>query len=221
MPNLFALGMESLVYGLQFLFDTFKVSTLPAFLSFFIPLLLICAVRDPFSESPSRQAELKKKLKWLALLLPVCLLVATVFSFAPSAYAQSYPSARVRFPALFLLTITLMVEGGIAGYFLGDLKLRSSQFFRWSAIGLLMLTFLYPIRIAMKLYGEIPEYRSHALAWDARDALIRQAVANGETDLTVIQLDTIGGVQEYKGDERFWANRCAADFYGLNSLRAP
>ncbi len=220
-PNLFALGVESLVYGLQFLFDTFKVTTLPAFLSFFIPLLLILGTRAPFSELPARQAELKNKLKWLALLIPLCLLVATVFSFAPSAYAQSYPSVRVRFPALFLLTVTLMAEGAIVGYFLGEQKLNSSQWFRWSVIGALVLSFLYPIRIAMKLYSEIPEYRSRALAWDARDLLIRQAVANGETDLTVIQLDTIEGVQEYKGDERFWANRCAADFYGLNSLRAP
>jgi hypothetical protein len=80
---------------------------------------------------------------------------------------------------------------------------------------------LYPVRVAAKLYDQVPEYRAHAVAWDTRDEQIRQEVAAGATDLTVTQIDTIGGVQEYKGNEFFWVNRCAADYYGLRSLRAP
>jgi hypothetical protein len=83
------------------------------------------------------------------------------------------------------------------------------------------MTFLYPIRIATKLYDQVPEYRAHAVAWDTRDEHIRQAVARGATDLVVVQLDTIAGIQEYKGNEDTWINGCAADFYGLRSLRAP
>jgi hypothetical protein len=93
--------------------------------------------------------------------------------------------------------------------------------FRLLASGLLILTFLYPVRAAIRISGLAPRYRTEASAWDARDRQIRQAVAAGATDLVVVQLDTPPGVQEYKGNEFFWVNRCAAEYYGLRSLRAP
>jgi len=65
------------------------------------------------------------------------------------------------------------------------------------------------------------QFRRYAEQWDARDAYIRQAVAEGATDLVVVQLDTLGGVQEYKQRARNWVNRCAADYYGLEAIRAP
>jgi hypothetical protein len=71
------------------------------------------------------------------------------------------------------------------------------------------------------VYAATPEYRYFATAWDARDASIQQAIAEGATDLVVVQLDSIGGVGEYKGNEKDWINRCASRFYGLNTLRAP
>lgn len=218
MPDWFFLGIETLTYAFQFILETFKVSPLPATLSFLMPFLLFCGLQNPFLR-PSSQ--LLKKLKWLALLLPVGVLIAIAFSFAPSAYARSFPSAHVRFPALFLLTFALMAEGGLTGYLLSQIKMPVPTFLRRLVIGFLILTFLYPIRAALKLYGQVPEYRAHAAAWDTRDEYIRQAVAEGATDLVVVQLDTIGGVPEYKEKEHFWVNRCAAEFYGLRSLRAP
>lgn len=218
-PDWFSFGTETLVYALQFIPDSFKVSPLPSILAFFMPFLLFFGLRNPFLQS---SPQLAKKLRWLMLLIPLGVLVAITVNFAPSAYAQSYPSARVRFPSVFLLTLALVAEGSLAGYLLGQIKpVPASMLFRALVLALLTLTFLYPIRAATKLYDQVPDYRAHAAAWDARDEHIRQAVAQGATDLVVVQLDTIGGVQEYKDNERFWVNRCAADFYGLRSLRAP
>lgn len=219
MPDWFSLGIETLTYAIQFILDTFKVSPLPAILSFFIPFLLFYDLRNRFLQA---SPQLATKLRWLVFLIPLGVLMAIAVSFAPSAYAQSYPSARVRFPALFLLTLMLIAEGGLSGYLLSQVKSPSSSIrFRGLVFGILMLTFLYPVRAAVKHYSQVPEYRARAAAWDARDEYIRQAVAEGATDLVVVQLDTIGGVQEYKDRETFWVNRCAAEFYGLRSLRAP
>jgi Family of unknown function (DUF6056) len=217
-PNMFSLGWETLIYVFQFVLNSLKVAPLPAILSFFMPFLLFYGLQNPlFQLSP----QLAKRLKWLVLLLPLGMLIAIAFSFAPHAYARSFPSGYVRFPALFLLTVTLVAEGGLTGYLLSQTKLPSAGLFRAAIFGLVVLTFLYPVRVAAKLYDQVPEYRAHAVAWDTRDEQIRQEVAAGATDLTVTQIDTIGGVQEYKGNEFFWVNRCAADYYGLRSLRAP
>jgi hypothetical protein len=217
-PSLFSFGLETLTFALQFLVDSFRVSPLPSFIAFFMPFLLFYGLGNPSAPASSRE----KRLKWLLVLIPLGTLIAITVNFAPSAYAQSFPSARVRFPSVFLLTITLMAEGSLLGYLLGQRKrLPASMLFRRVALAILLLSCLYPLRAAARIYDQVPEYRARAAAWDARDALIRQAVAQGVTDLEVVQLDTIGGVQEYKGNPTFWVNRCAAAFYGLNSLRAP
>lgn len=218
-PSWFSFGMQTLTYALQFIVDSFKVSPLPSFLAFFMPFLLFYGLGNPSPQSSSQPAN---RLRWLLFLIPLGVLIAITVNFAPSAYAQSYPSARVRFPSVFLLTLTLVAEGSLLGYLLSQRKpLSDSMVVRRLVLVILLLTFLYPARAAAKIYDQVPEYRARAAAWDARDAYIRQAVAQGTTELEVVQLDTMGGVQEYKGNPAFWVNSCAAAYYGLHSLRAP
>lgn len=85
---------------------------------------------------------------------------------------------------------------------------------------LIILSSAYPLYTARQTTTHLlPWYRLHAEQWDARDAQIRQAVAQGVTDLVVIQIDDMDGVLEYK--ENNWVNRCAAEYYGLETLSAP
>ncbi|MGB8980834.1 MAG: DUF6056 family protein [Anaerolineales bacterium] len=218
MPDWFSLGIETFTYAIQSIVDSFRVSPLPSILAFFMPFLLFYGLQNPFLQA---SPDLAKKLRWLLFLIPLGLLVVTAINFAPSAYAQAYPSARVRFPSFVILTLALMAAGALAGYLLSQAKLPDSLLFRSLVLGVLILTFLYPVWAATKLYDRAPRYRAEATAWDARDKFIRQAVTEGATDLVVTQLDTVAGVQEYKGDETFWVNSCAARYYGLHSLRAP
>lgn len=217
MPNLFALGIETLTYAVEFTVNNLRVSPLSALFAFFMPLLLFWGLWTSHEAS----TQWKTRAKWLIIVLPLAMVIVTTFSFAPHAYARSFPSAYVRFPALFLLTLVLITEGCLFGYLLSQVKLPSPAFLRVAIVGLALVVFLYPLRVAGILYNLVPEYRAHAIAWDERDEQIRQAVAAGATDLVVVQLDTMGGVQEYKGNPAFWVNRCAAEYYGLHSLRAP
>ncbi len=132
MPDWFLLGTEALTYAVQFIVDSFKVSPLPSILAFFMPFLLFYSLQNAYLQlSP----QLAKKMRWLLFLIPLGMLMAIAVNFAPSAYAQSYPSARVRFPSLFLLTLTLMAEGGLSGYLLVQLNMASCQYtFPWASI---------------------------------------------------------------------------------------
>ena len=89
-----------------------------------------------------------------------------------------------------------------------------------TTIILLVISATYPLYATNNIMKDLYYwYASRAAQWDARDAQIRQAVEQGITDLVVVQLDDIDGVLEYKDNN--WVNACAAEYYGLRSLRAP
>jgi hypothetical protein len=80
---------------------------------------------------------------------------------------------------------------------------------------------LYPIRAAKLIYSGVPHFRKWADLWDIRDANIRNAKLNGLLDVEVMHLDkVIKWVGELSPDSDSWYNRCAAAYYGINSISA-
>ena len=57
-------------------------------------------------------------------------------------------------------------------------------------------------------------------AWDARDARIRLYREEGVMNIIVHQLPDRYDVRELRDDPNHWMNRCAADFYGVQSVSA-
>jgi len=165
----------------------------------------------------------KKTFTLVLITIPLLTYLLIFFSMQPSMYGQhSYPGERS-----LMATRSIMVTGLFGTGLLIGLGLRmwinnilSNQKILSLAALLLFLSSAYPFYTARQTVVQLaPTYSSHAEQWDQRDAQIRQAVEQGETDLVVIQIDTMDGVQEYK--EHNWVGRCAAEFYGLNSLSAP
>lgn len=219
--NPILLSARTASYTLHFIFDALKNIPLPFLFALAIPFGIF------YVSSPSVEAENASRipaahLRLALLAVPLCVFIAIGFSFAPSAFAQSYPVARARFAAHFILTLGALLEGGLLGIWAAGINLPVRQnLLRSVFILLLGLALVYPLYASTKLRYPLAVFQRWAAQWDARDAYIRQAVAAGATDLEVEQLDTIGGVQEYKHDANHWVNRCAADFYGLRTLRAP
>jgi len=85
---------------------------------------------------------------------------------------------------------------------------------------LLAVTSLYPLRAAWISLADIPEYRTRAQEWDVREAQIFAYRAQGGTDLIVDQFNGVDGVKELDVNENHWVNRCAAQYYGIKSIRA-
>ncbi len=213
--NPITLSTRTLLYTLLFVADALRVAPLPNFLLFALPFG-ICY----FHFSQGRQISPHTRLA--ALLLPLLMIIVIGCSFAPSVFAQSYPVARARFAAHFVLAFSLAWEGSLLGMLASRIQLPNRvSFARGLLLVLLGMASVYPLRAAANLYTALSDFRAWSAAWDARDAYIRQAVAEGVTDLVVVQLDTIGGVQEYKHDANHWVNKCAAEYYGLRTLRAP
>jgi hypothetical protein len=218
--NPMELAGDVILYTSQFIVDIFK--------SF--PLLVIVAVAVSsavmflaLSTRDQNGTHLPTaRLRWALLIVPVVVFVVIGFSYAPSAFVRTFPAARARYASHFILMLGLILEGGI----LGILAARMGFFVkqnraRVGAALLLAALIIHPLRSAPRVYLLHYEYETFAAQWDVRHALIQEAVANGETDLVVVQLDAPGGVGEYKGNPKDWINRCVARFYGLRSIVAP
>jgi hypothetical protein len=218
--NIILLIKQTLVYTAQFIWLTLRTLPLPCAISFAIPFLVTGINFTQAKEQPPRDLPFPL---WLpALIVPVILFITIAFSFAPSAFAQSYPVDRARFPAHFLMTLALAAEGGILAMITSRVHFPFRSVYTQFAAGLVLcLLALYPIRAAYNLYSAVePEYRGWASAWDARQGMIFAEKAGGLQELVVPRLPGIGYVKELDYRPNYWVNRCAEKFYGIQSIKA-
>ncbi|MBV6449738.1 MAG: hypothetical protein MHPDNHAH_00451 [Anaerolineales bacterium] len=218
--NPIELAGDVMLYTSQFLFETIKSYPsliLVALAISFCVMFLTLSTRDQNgSHIPTSY------LRWALLIVPVVVFIVIGFSYAPSAFVRTFPAARARYASHFILTLGLLIEGGVLGILAARMGVFAKQ--NWSRVAVALLLvglIIHPLRSAPRVYLLHYEYEKFATQWDVRDAQIREAVANGETDLIVVQLDAPGGVGEYKNNPKDWINRCVARFYGLNSIVAP
>jgi len=217
--NPVSLSIKVIIYTAQFLFEFFKVAPLPNLIAFGVPLAIMYF---RFSDEKNNKMQISTaQILTAAIGLLLFMFIVIGFSFAPSAFVRTFPAPRARFPGYFLVVLVLIVEGGLIGVWLS--RFQFPGFTRSLAVGALVVLIIYPLQIPSKISAPFTAYRNFAVAWDARDAQIRQAVAAGTQDLVVVQLNAVGDVGEYKGYKGpgYWINVCAAEYYGLNTLVAP
>ncbi|MFT3892296.1 MAG: hypothetical protein QM730_11735 [Anaerolineales bacterium] len=203
--------LRTLRFPLEFLLDTIRVSPIPTIFLFGVSVVFFFFTFQVYSPPILRAGSVVVRI--LIVLLAMYILIAA--SFAPSAYAQSYPIARARFLGYLFFNANLVVSGGLLGIWLANIM----QFSWNTLIGtvLLFLSTVYLVRIASVVLAETSENRSWALAWDMRDAEIRSLKSRGIMDLTVAPLPNISGVGELSHQPTF-INNCAAHFYGVSSI---
>jgi hypothetical protein len=148
------------------------------------------------------------------------LLVAA--SFAPSAYGESYPAERAQIIGRVVMTTTLLVEGALLGILCASYSAsfaRREWLFLLGGLTLLLLAF-YPLRAGLSMLAEVPDYRERTTIWDRRESEIYDSVAAGERDLVVRYLPTREGIKELDATTKHWVNQCAAQYYGVDSIRS-
>jgi len=207
--------LNSFIYSFQFLLDAVKSSPLPFGIIFALALLAAWLYSGPEDVN-------KKSLVIQLVVLPFLLWVLIASSFAPSVFGQGYPVERARLLGIVLSVGATAMVGVLFGVLVSAWKVPGrSDFFQWTALILFVLiSTVYPFRRALVLYSEtIPEYSLRAKYWDAREAMIKDQAASGEMDIVIPSFSGIYGVKELDDRPDFWFNVCAADMYGVNSLR--
>lgn len=219
-PGLVQLIHDSFYFGLIFISKTLKELPLPSFLSVTVPALLMWLYwrMNDFTLSPAQ----KRSLWCIVTVSPFIAYLLIVASFSPSVYGQGYPVPRVQFHARLVMTISFLLDGALIGILFTQVRFKLAQpIWQLTMAGLFsVVAIIYPFRAVVRAYNEIPTYRARAENWDKRDVIIRELKAQGETDLTIIQFDGVHGTKELDTFETHWVNRCAAQYYGVNSIRA-
>jgi len=207
---------RSFSFGFDFILNSFRTLPLPVFFSAFMPFLIFYNLQT--SLTPTQQ---KRNLIMLAAI-PVLSYLLIVASFMPSVYGQSFPVERARFTGQLCLVAGLMIEASLLGSLFAQYSSHLAETLPLKLVSaiLLAVTALYPLRAAWISLADIPEYRTRAEMWDVREAQIFAYRAQGGTDLIVDQFNGVDGVKELDVNADHWVNRCAAQYYGIKSIRA-
>ncbi len=208
------------VYPVQFMRDSLDTLPLPTLVSIAIPAVVFYGL---FACAPVISAGRQRRIGLLMAVTLVLMYGLIAASFAPSVYGQGYPVERARFAGRWMMTTACMVEGACLGLLIAQWRLLRAQalLVNLASVALVIMA-VYPLRAAGSALSEnLPYARKWTSAWDARQAQIYSQKARGIQDIVVGQLPGFQGVKELDTRSKFWANRCAATFYGVQSVSAP
>ncbi len=165
-------------------------------------------------------AALKKR--WLAstllTLLGVMGLVVFFFWFTDmktNFHPPAFPEMREWVRANLLMSILILLGAVMLAGLISWKTNKQNTLGIW-----LVLMGIPALIIGARFVVEYPLMQQRAELWDGRDTQIRQMQAAGETQLIVPAMNSLAGILELSDYEGFWVNRCAAMYYGVESIRA-
>lgn len=166
-----------------------------------------------------------KKRGTLAGVILVSAFLACYAMLIPSSYVeQAIPEeGRALIIGCFTLTLSTLWLSMLAGQWAGEVITRQKWISSWMLGAASLTLFLglttYTVRTYTYPIQTIPFFEKRAQVWDERDATIRQAVAEGKKEVEVQEIDSYMGVLELHPEPN-WVNNCAAEFYGLDTIRS-
>ncbi len=219
-PSVPVLLERTVLYSLQFVRDSIQTLPLASVVSVVIGGLLFYVL---FACEPALSAGQNTRLALMLALTPVLMYAMIAASFAPSVYGQAYPVERARFAGRLMMTSAALLEGACLGVLAAQWRLlHSSTLWTNVASVALAVVAIYPLRAAVStLAAELPYAKRWSSAWDARQAMIYEQKAAGKQAIVVPQLPGFEHVKELDPRAKLWVNRCAAGFYGVQSISAP
>ena len=219
--NVFDILGNSFLYSYVFMIDSLRTLPLPFLISVLLPLMLIWLVHKVGTLTLS--SEKKRSVLLLMIASPFLIWLLIAAGFSPSVYGQGFPVERMRFLARTLMIAAFMVEGILFGLLLKDLQFKPNrEIGRWAVLVLFAsLAIVYPLRTLFNINKfNVPEYRARAEWWDLREAYILRHAGFGESDLIVPGFPGVYQIKELDSDPNHWVNKCAAQYYGVNSIRS-
>jgi hypothetical protein len=209
--TLSSIVIRVLQYSYSFNYDTLLTRPIPLLAAVVLAFLLTFVLIDESHTGLSHM--------WVGLIvIPLVNFILIMAIVAPSAYGQSYPVERVRLPAHYMLTLALMSLGVCLGILAR--KVRFPDITRSLAWMLLAVMLLYPLWTARQTLTIAGDLRQWSSKWDERESFIHDLIAEGQTDLMIPALPGMFSTKELDVRPEYWVNRCAAQYYGVNSIRA-
>ena len=181
---------------------------------------------NALSQTPEKSSqENPKKLFRAILWIGLSTFGLAVVAAFPSAYIQwDAPVAR----SMILFFAFFIPAAGICSYFLGRMvaaaknKKNPTKCFDIQAKALLTLAILlFTAGVGASAVTSIqllPIQQEYARDWDARDEELRALKEQGELHAQIPALSNAYGYSDLDENSNHWVNRCAARYYGFETL---
>jgi hypothetical protein len=181
-------------------------------------LLILISVFSGFLFLPDIKADRPLKTLLLAALAGLLAVFLVTASLVPSAYVErGLPAERTIIIPRFIAVSGFVVAGWLSG-----LALREIFRARWLetlVAMLLLVSYVYPLYSLKVTAEKIPVYAQRTREWDARQAAVQSALADGEERVDVFAIDglPVGGIRDFDppGKTGFWITRCAMGYYDI------
>ena len=181
--------------------------------------IIAMSVFSGFLFFPSIKTDKPLKILLLAALAGLLVVFLVAASFAPSAYVErGLPADRTIIIPRFIAVFGFVLAGWLTGLALRELY--SSRWLETLTIVLLLVSYVFPIYSLKVTAEKIPIYAGRTREWDAREAAILEAIADGEARADVFAIDglPVGGIRDFDppGKTGFWITKCAQNYYDIN-----
>jgi hypothetical protein len=207
----------SFKYGLDFLVDMFRVAPIP------YSLLVVIGYLFAHLFNPNKVISIKNLLLMFLVNSVVLYLICVVVMF-PTSYAMSaYAGPRALTPAHMSLLINLMTSGWLFERIQRKILPVFSEKPIYSIIISNVLGILLALYVGRAVYFENRDFALHqerAEAWDLREEMIISTVEDGTLDVTIPAFDSIYKITELTENPGHWVNKCAAQYYGAETIKA-
>ncbi len=216
--SLLSVPFTSLRHGFAFILLSLKGLPLPH--AFFIGMMTSLGTLSVDEQKPTLNLKRTAVLLIFAALITFLLIVAIQ---APSAYFYSAtPDPRGQSLARFTLLLGLAVMAWITGIWVAENL--PGKWLTIVSMVVLLAGLAYTTRSINTIYGDLDGFLYRAQIWDERDAIIKEAKAQGILLVEVPAIDT-GAIHTRdmfgstgKGWNQFSEN-CGARYYGVDGLK--
>ncbi len=182
--------------------------------------LLFCCLLVGWLEKPFIELGLNSVIKQVGTLSLMCIFLLTCI-MAPTYWSMSvFPEPRGLLSGVYVTVIYLGLVGIVLGSFIASNYMKKFGF-RLENIAIVILFILlsiYLIHFLPSITLQISSFQKRAALWDSRDAQIQDSKRNGQSNLIVTGIDSISRIIELQPNESYWVNRCAAIYYGVDSI---
>ncbi len=167
----------------------------------------------------------KTQLNFRGWIIPALIAGGLITSFVcvpPSVYGYvEAPPPRTLSIAAFGLTAFWMAASFLIGSRLGRIS-RSSAGMEIGLIVLATLSIGISSILTMSYVSQKRgEYIAYARKWDAMNAQILQARADGQPSVTIPAMISWAGVEHPNDHKKFWATACYSEYYGIQVYGPP
>jgi hypothetical protein len=229
-PNLFTLTGLSVYNAAGFIAYTIYLSPLTTLLTVTLPALFgyhLSSTGFSRHSKPGPERDLR-----LLVLLPAIGFTLIFLCTVPAIYGTSgFLPERARLIPQFVFVCTAVCWGYLVGVALSERLAVYKRYASWPlavcSIAVTALLILSPLAAARRSFALAARASAGASMWDQMDREVRAARARGEMNVVVPAVPDVESrlgahrtELQLEQDASNWKNRCAARYYGVNSIRA-